>query len=128
MARTPPRVTERTEAYWRGGAHGTLQIARCQSCGHWLHPPQPVCPSCHGMSIEPEPVSGRGTVWSWTINRYRWSATLEPPYIVAEIELAEQPGLLVLSTVVDCDEVSIGMPVRVDFDHVDDVWIPVFRP
>jgi hypothetical protein len=24
--------------------------------------------------------------------------------------------------------VRIGMPVEVDFEHHDDVWIPVFRP
>jgi hypothetical protein len=31
---------------------------------------------------------------------------------------------------VDCpvEDVRIGMPVEVEFEHHEDVWIPVFRP
>lgn len=75
-----------------------------------------------------EPACGRGTVWSYTINRYPWSPGLEPPYVIALVELEEQPGLRVLSTLVDCDAVEIGMSVRVRFERAGDAWIPVFAP
>jgi hypothetical protein len=28
----------------------------------------------------------------------------------------------------DLDQVAIGMPVRVTFEHWDDVWLPLFEP
>jgi uncharacterized OB-fold protein len=67
-------------------------------------------------------------VWSFTINRYQWSPSLPPPYVIAEVELAEQPGLRLLTSVVGCDDVTIGMPVCVRFEQAGDAWIPVFAP
>jgi uncharacterized OB-fold protein len=52
---------------------------------------------------------------------------IEAPYVVAEIELDEQPGLRVLSTVTG-GEVAIGMPVTVSFVEVDGAHVPVFSP
>lgn len=126
--RTPPAVTERTAAFWTGGAGGRLLVARCRACGWWLHPPLPVCPRCRGRDIRPEATSGRGTVWSYTVNRYPWSPAPEPPYVLAQVELEEQEGLLVLTAIVGCDEVAIGMPVTVRFEPAGDTWIPVFGP
>jgi uncharacterized protein len=130
QVRTAPVVTDRTEAYWTGGARGELLIARCQSCGWWLHPPLPVCPRCRSREVRPEPVSGRGTVWSTTVSRMAWSPALTPPYAVSEIELVEQAGLRVLSTVVGIDpvDVRIGLDVSVAFEPAGDTWVPVFVP
>ena len=47
--RVLPAVTPENEHFWLGGAEGELRFLRCQSCGYWIHPPQPVCP------IVPEP-------------------------------------------------------------------------
>jgi uncharacterized OB-fold protein len=129
MANRPsPAVTERTSAFWTGGAHGELRITRCQACGWWLHPPAPVCRRCHGRQIEAEATSGRATVRSFTVNRYAWTAELQPPYFLAEVELEEQPGLRLLTSIVDCEDVQIGMPVQVRFEQAGDCWIPVFAP
>ena len=109
-----------------GVAEGGLRIAWGRTCGWLLHPPRPLCPRCRGRDITRDVASGRGTVWSYTVSRYGW-AGLEPPYVVAEVELDEQPGLRVLTTVVDCDDVRIGMPVSVAFEERGEVWAPVFR-
>lgn len=123
-----PTLSERSAPYWTGGADGQLLIARCGGCGFWAHPPQPVCPSCRGREVAPQPVSGRGTVYSWTVNRYRWVPELEPPYVIAEVELVEQAGLTVLTTVRAAD-VTIGMPVGVAFERVgDESYVPYFVP
>jgi uncharacterized OB-fold protein len=123
-ARAEPVVTDRSAFYWTSGADGRLRILRCRGCGHWLHPPKPVCPACRGRDLAPEAVCGRGSVWSWTIGRIGPTA----PDLVAEIELAEQPGLRVTATVVGTDEVVIGMPVRVAFEPVGRYHVPVFVP
>lgn len=126
--RTPPVITDRTAPFWTGGAHGELLIARCQACGWWLHPPMPVCPRCRGRDIRAEAACGRGTVWSYTINRHPWSPGLPPPYVLAEVELEEQAGLRLLTSIIECDAVTIGLPVQVRFEPAGEAWAPVFAP
>jgi uncharacterized OB-fold protein len=132
--RPAPVITEITAPFWRGGESGELRIQRCAGCRRWLHPPSPMCPTCHSRDVPAEAVSGRGTVWSYTVNRYQWAPGIEPPYVLAEVQLDEQPGLRLLTAIVDVDpdaeppEVAIGMPVDVRFEPSGDVWIPVFAP
>ena len=128
--RPEPELTPRTTEYWRSGADGLLRIARCQACGWYLHPPLPICPRCLDRDVRFEPVSGNGTVYSWTINRYPWVPSLPPPYVVATVALVEQEGLHITTSIIDCalDALEIGMPVRVTFEPAGDAWIPLFRP
>ena len=130
LQRPEPPITVRTGEYWRSGADGRLRIARCQGCGWRLHPPRPLCPKCRGRDIRFEPVSGRGTVYSYTINRYAWFPGMPPPYVIAEVELEEQAGLKITTGIVGCapEAVRIGMAVSVAFEQVGETWIPVFRP
>jgi uncharacterized OB-fold protein len=130
LERPEPPITQRTGEYWRSGADGRLRLARCQACGWRLHPPRPVCPKCRGGDIRFEPVSGRGTVYSYTINRYAWFPGMPPPYVVAEVELEEQEGLRITTGIVGCapEAVRIGMPVSVAFEKAGETYIPVFQP
>jgi uncharacterized OB-fold protein len=97
----------------------------------WQHPPSPVCRRCLSRAVAAEPVSGRATVAAFTVNHQQWapSATSEP-YVIAIVELAEQPGLRLTTNIVGCDphDVSIGLPVRVRFEPLDDVALPLFEP
>ena len=130
MIHPVPVPTDDDRAFWSGGACGKLLIHRCAVCRHWFHPPAPVCPQCHARDVGPEPVSGRGTVWAVTVNHQLWFEAFPPPYAVAIVELAERPGLRLLSNVVgsDPDVVRAGMDVHVAFRRVtDDVWLPVFQ-
>lgn len=128
--RPEPTLTPRTTAFWTAGGDGVLHLARCEDCGTWMHPPRPVCGHCRAMSMSSQPVSGVGIVHTFTINRYQWSPTLEPPYVIAEIELPEQAGLRLTTALVECevDAVHIGMEVEVCFARSGDAWIPLFRP
>src|SRR5262245_21971344 len=99
MQRTPPTFTPRTADYWRSGADGKLRICHCQNCGRYMHPPQPLCPKCHSPDVKFDPVSGRATVFTFTINQYQWQPGMQPPYVVAEVELVEQEGLKILTNI-----------------------------
>jgi uncharacterized OB-fold protein len=129
MPRKLPQLTPDTAPFWQGGAQGRLNIHRCGHCQRWFHPPAPVCPHCASFEVSPQPVSGRGTVYSFTINHQAWTPELDEPYVVAVIELPEQQGLRFLSNVVGCapEEVTVGLPVRVRFEPVEDVWLPLFE-
>jgi uncharacterized protein len=124
-----PQITDENGAFWTGGRDGELLITRCTSCGYWIHPPSPRCPKCLSDRIEPSAVSGRGTVYSYTINRQAWVPGLEVPFVIAIVELDEQPGLRLMTNIVDVrpEEVEIGMPVEVAFVERGEAFVPIFH-
>lgn len=85
---------------------------------------------CRSRSVRDEPVSGTGTVLTYTVNRQVWEPGLEAPYVIAIVAIDEQPGLRLTTNIVNCDvaDVWIGMRVRVLFEHCEDVWLPLFEP
>jgi len=125
-----PALTLENTFFWQAGATGVLRFMRCQACGHYVHPPLPICPLCKCRDVRDEAVSGRGRVLTYTINRQVWEKGLEAPFVVAIVELEEQSGLRLTSNIVNCElaEVAIGLHVRVLFQHCEDVWLPLFEP
>ena len=128
--RVLPRITPENEHFWTGGAEGELRFLRCQDCRTWVHPPQPVCPSCLGRELDVEAASGEATLHTFTVSHKEWYPGLTPPYVIAIVDLPEQAGLRLTTNIVDCepDDVRIDMPLQVTFEQYDDVWLPMFRP
>lgn len=81
------------------------------------------------MNVAPEPTSGRGRVATFTVNHQAWKPELTEHYVVAIIELDDQPGLRLFSNVVGMppEQVRIDMPVQVRFEQHEDVWLPLFE-
>jgi uncharacterized OB-fold protein len=125
-----PAIDDDNRAFWTGGGRGALMIARCADCGYYVHPPIGFCPACEGRSVAPEAVSGRGEVYSFTVNHKAWLPDLTVPYVLALVQLEEQAGLRLPTNIVDCDpgEVAIGMKVMVRFEAVEDLHVPLFGP
>jgi uncharacterized OB-fold protein len=75
-------------------------------------------------------VSGLGSVLTFTVNHQKWYESMDPPYVIAIVELDEQPGLQFLTNIVQCDpiSVSIGLRVQVTFEQHGEVALPVFEP
>jgi len=127
--RVQPALDDSNRFFWTSGEDGRLRFLRCQDCGYWLHPPVPRCPTCGSRDVAPEAVSGRGEVWSYTVNHQNWDGG-EVPYAIVLVAFPEQDGLRLTSNLVGCepDEARIGMPVQVAFEQHDQVWFPVFEP
>ena len=126
-----PLVTPENEHYWKGGARGELCFLRCDDCRHYVHPPAPLCPECLSRKLTPGAVSGRATVHTFTVNHQRWIPGFDPPYVVAIVEIEEQPSLRLTTNIVSCEvgDVSIGMPVQACFEDIgDEVFLPLFEP
>lgn len=129
-----PRLTERNRHFWTGGERGELCFLRCQDCGHYLHPPIPICPECRSKRLAPEAVSGRATLLTFSVNHQPWMPGPELPYVTGIVAIAEQPSVRLMTNIVHCPpgEVRFGMPVRVCFErHADpdgDVYLPLFEP
>jgi hypothetical protein len=132
--RVLPKLTDANRPFWTGGADGELRFWRCRDCGHYVHPPQPICPICHSKRLEAEAVSGKATVATYTVNHQPWMPGPELPFVVAIVEIVEQPSVRLTTNIVGCapDEVYVGMPVHVVFErHADpdgDVYLPLFEP
>lgn len=129
MPRKLPLINPDTAAFWQSGSAGRLMIHRCAGCTRYFHPPAPICPRCGSLDVAPSPVSGRGRVASFTVNHQAWMPDLTEPYVVAVVELEDQAGLRVLSNIVGMppEDVSMDMPVRVCFEQIEDVWLPLFE-
>jgi uncharacterized OB-fold protein len=114
------------KAQWKGFLDRRLLIARCGDCGHWFNPPRPMCPHCWSDRVAPHEVSGRGRVQWFTL---LFEGEVDPTVAVV-VELEEQPGLRVTSTIIDCPagEVVCDMPVELDWQDFEGAPIPVFRP
>jgi len=73
---------------------------------------------------------GQGVVKTFSVNVQQWMPGLRVPFVLAAVELVEQERLYVLTNIVGCpvDQVRAGMPVSVEFEQVEDVWVPLFHP
>ena len=128
-----PFVNTEIKQFWDATAEGRLLLPRCQDCQAVIWFPRPFCPECASTRVDWFQASGRGTVYSYTVNR-RGGADLPEyrnagVYVLAYVELEEGPRLM--TNIVDCDpeSLAVGLPVRVAFRELTEEWsAPVFRP
>jgi uncharacterized protein len=124
-----PKITQESEFFWRAGADGVLRLLRCGSCAYIVHPPSPRCPRCGSGEVTPSEVSGRGTVYSYTVAIQAFLPGLAP-YCVAMVEIEEQPDVRLVGLLVGCtsDDVAVGLPVQAEFvQPATELWVPCFR-
>jgi len=132
-----PNVEDPDSAgFWAGTAAGELRIQRCADCGVRRMPPRPMCFACRSLRHAWEPMSGRGTVWSFVVvHPPLLPAYAElAPYNVITVALDEDPTLRLVGNLiaapeaainsVDSTTIRIGEPVRVVFQLIDDVALP----
>jgi len=125
-----PRLYEWNKPYFAAALDGKLMLQKCRSCGALIYYPRPACPECLCMEYNWVELSGRGTVYSFTIVwRPQHPAFLSRvPFTVGTIQLEEGPQMV--SNIVNCPPrtVEIGSSVRVVFERVhEDIALPKFE-
>ncbi|HEX5586781.1 MAG TPA: Zn-ribbon domain-containing OB-fold protein [Acidimicrobiia bacterium] len=133
MDRPLPLIDDTNRHYWEAAREHRLVMLRCAACGTWVHPPRGACRVCRSDRLEPEELSGRGHVYSWSVMNSPGNPGFEDriPYAVLVVELEEQQGLFTIGNVVDCplDEIEIGMPLEVTWEDVtDEITLPQWQP
>ena len=133
QGRPLPVADDLSQPFWEAAKQRRLVVQRCQECGYFNHPPRPACEACQSQQLQFEPVSGRGTIYSFTVMHQPNIAGFEDqiPYINILVELEEQPLLFMVSNLPasDLDKIKIGGQVEVSFEEVDpDTALPQFRP
>jgi hypothetical protein len=107
-----------------------LRFQRCTDCGAWRHVPRDMCAQCGSFDWEWAKSSGKGQVFSWTTAMQPMLPQFADliPYSPVVIEMNEGVRLVSWLTDVPADELRLGLPVEVVFDHVTpDVTLPKFR-
>ena len=129
-SRPLPKLLPWNEWFWTSGADGTLRIQGCDECDALVHPPAPICPVCRSTHHSPRAMSGRATVIGCTVNHQQWLPGFDPPYAIANVALADDPAIHLTTNILGCepDDVHIGMEVAVRFEHIEDIWLPLFEP
>jgi uncharacterized OB-fold protein/acyl dehydratase len=126
----PRPAVNRDNAFWFEAAKGhRLLIQRCSSCATLRHPPGPCCPQCNSLDWDTVEASGRGHVYSFTVNHHPRHPAFAFPMVVAVVELAEGTRLITNLAGIAPEDVAIDMPVVLDWLDADpDLSLPVFRP
>jgi uncharacterized protein len=128
-----PAPSKLTQFFWDGAREHRLLIQRCNQCGTYQHPPEPVCHHCLSFDLGPAQVSGRATIYSFEIATQAFHPYFEDklPFCIAVVELPEQANLKMITNIVDIplEQIAVGQPVRVTFRRLDDHFeLPVFGP
>jgi uncharacterized protein len=111
-----------TDATTEGAGGPHLIGSKCPECGTYVFPPRENnCPNpaCANDSLESVALSTRGTLWSYTENRYAPpppypSPDPFEPFAVAAVQLADE-GLIVLGKVVEgtlAADLKVGMEME----------------
>ncbi len=113
-----PKPSPTSRAFWDAAKRHELTLQRCEACGKFIYYPRPRCPYCFSERLGWGRVSGRGTVYSYTVVRRASSrAFADAPYVLAIVELEEGPRMT--SNVVGPPEnVRVGSAVEAIFDDV----------
>jgi len=125
-----PLITQDNEFFWTSGADGKLRFQECKACTALIHPRAPVCRYCRSRDIGVRAVSGKATLAGFTLNQRFSLPGMPAPYVVAQVAIEEDPRVRLTTNIVesDPDDLELGQQVEVVFEHVEDVWFPLFRP
>jgi hypothetical protein len=132
VTRPIPVPNEWTKPFWDAAKRNTLELQRCQSCGHFQHPPYATCVQCMGIDLKFEPVRSGGAIYAYTIMYHtgdkRFASVV--PYASIVVELDDAPGALLAGNLLEADytEAKVGRRVEIIFEKLnDDITLPQFR-
>jgi hypothetical protein len=130
MAKPVPTPVHWDREFWNLAAQGVLSAQRCLDCGHLQHYPRPACGKCLSSNRTWQHLSGRGTVYSFTVVRRPFTPGFddETPFVLLDVLLDED--LRLLSRLADegqANGLGIGDHLEVVFHKTDnDLYLPYF--
>ena len=125
-----PTLSDENRPFWDACRAHELRMQRCTACGHIRFPISRICPKCLDAAHTWQPLSGRGTVFSYVVFHQVYNAAFKQdvPYNVALVQLEEGPRMYSNVVGVPNDQVHVGDALEVVFDEVTpEVTIPRFR-
>ena len=132
VTRPIPVPNEWTKPFWDAAKQNVLALQRCQACGHFQHPPYATCVRCMATELAFEPISGKGTIYAYTIMYHAGDKRFAPavPYASIIVEPDDAPGALLAANLLEAPytDAKVGRRVEVIFERLnDDITLPQFR-
>lgn len=118
--------------FWAAAAEGRLVLQRCRACDKLQYPPEVCCVHCQAEDFDHVETCGRGVIYSYAIvDRPLHAGFIDAlPYITVMVELDDQPGLRMVTNLVEAApgaELRCGLPVEVVFEDRGNITLPQFR-
>jgi uncharacterized protein len=127
--RLEPPASDAGQPFWDATREGRLELPWCTACDRPIWYPRAFCPACAGSDVDWRPASGRATVHAFTIEQAGQTRALEPPYVVALVDLDEGVRIMTNIVGVPADEVAVGARVEVVWEALSDGrQLPLFKP
>jgi uncharacterized protein len=108
-----------TGGFWAAAASDRLAICVCGTCDAVLHLPRAYCHSCGQWNAVWREVSGRATIYSWTIVEHQVHPAFPVPYALVLVEIDELPDVRLLGHMPGRPPLAIGMAVEAYFEHLE---------
>lgn len=109
-----PVTTDISSPFWEGLKQGKILLQQCNRCEGWTFYPRKHCSHCLSRDVEFREVSGRGSLYTFTVARIPTLPEFAgpEPQLMAVVELDE--GVRVNTTMVGVKEqdLEIGMRVK----------------
>lgn len=117
-----PQPTDLTRPFWEAAQDNRLTAQYCRSCRQAQFYPRPFCVKCGSEEIEWKALSGKGRIYTYTINHRTSNAFMKTrlPYAVAIVDLDE--GVRMMGNIVQGDlaDIQIGKQVHVVFEALSE--------
>jgi uncharacterized OB-fold protein len=113
LAGLPPFVPGTLEVGEDGQGH--LVGGRCTGCGAYYFPARSVCSRCLCGDVERVPLSGSGTLYTYTVI-HQSLPQFETPYILGYVDLDDNVRVAGQLAGVDVDDLKLGMRLTTQFE------------
>jgi uncharacterized OB-fold protein len=120
-----------TAPFWQAAREQRLVIQRCSDCERYRWPPEVACYDCGSRSYEWVQMSGRATLYTWTIAHPPLLPYFQQrsPWPVAVVELEEGPRLVTNLTGIEADQYQVGISLEATYEDIgENVTLVVFGP
>lgn len=99
-----------------------LEGAKCDDCGKIFFPDRQICDKCKSRKLSPYRLPNKGKVITHTvIHTPPTQFEDEAPYAMSIVELEDGSRLFAQLVDVPLDDISTGMPVKVEFRKIQSV-------
>lgn len=114
--------------FWANCEARQLTFQCCGDCDTWQHPPTPYCPACGSVNRTWRDAPEIGEVYAFTITHHPAHPSVQglAPYNVILVDFPELGHLRLISNLVDGNDISIGMKVRLVWDEQGGRTLPRF--
>ena len=116
-----PEIDQDSAPYWQSLRKHAATIQRCTKCGRFRFPPSASCYYCGTPGGSWEPISGKGTIYSWIVIHHPIDPRLsgDVPFTVLLVELEEGPRVAGRLIGTSPQQLKVDMRVKVRYDDVD---------